>query len=281
MKDRARRAGFGPHVIAVVWAVAFMLPFAFMVLSSLKGFDELFEQGKVFPDRAQWRNYVEIFRKLPFAAYFANTFAICIVATAGQLVASSMAGYAFARVPFRGRETLFLVVLATMMIPYQVTMIPLFLGFKALGLVNPSRRVLGLLPIVLPQLFATGFNLFLFRQFFRTIPYELDEAAFMDGASRWTIYWRIILPLSKPVLIVVGLFTFFWNWKDLMGPLIYLNDKANTTVALGLTYLKDPQHIDWHLIMAASAISLVPVVVLFFIGQRHLVKGIALTGLKG
>ena len=280
MRDRRRKAGVAPHVIAVVWAVVFLLPFAFMLLSSLKSFDELFEHRAV-PEKPQWDNYTTIFRRLPFAAYFANTFAICVIATAGQLVASSMAGYAFARVPFRGRETLFLVVLATMMVPYQVTMIPLFLGFKGLGLVNPSRRVLGLLPIVLPQLFATGFNVFLFRQFFRTIPYELDEAAFIDGASRWTIYWRIILPLSKPVLIVVGLFTFFWNWKDLMGPLIYLNDKTNTTVALGLTYLKDPQHIDWHLIMAASAISLVPVVVLFFIGQRHLVKGIALTGLKG
>jgi multiple sugar transport system permease protein len=137
-----------------------------------------------------------------------------------------------------------------------------------------------MLPIMVPQLFATAFNVFLLRQFYRTIPYELDEAALIDGCSRFGIFRRVILPLSKPALIIVGMFTFFWNWKDLMGPLIYLNSRDNTTISVGLTFLKNPKHIDWQLIMAAATISLVPVVILFVVGQRYIVRGITMTGMK-
>ena len=265
-------------------AVIFILPFYWMFVNSLKSFQEIFTAPSLFPTSWKWSNYSKVFNdpQLPFRTYFLNTFIIASIATAGQLVSCSIVAYAFARLRFKGRDFLFLVVLATMMIPFQVTMIPLYVGFIHLN----EMRFLGLpwlnsiLPIVVPQLFATAFNVFLLRQFFRTIPYELDEAANIDGCSKFGVFFRIILPLSRPALVICGLFTFFWNWKDLMGPLIYFNSRESTTISVGLTFLKNPKHIDWQLIMAASAISLIPVVILFFIGQRYIIRGITMTGIK-
>jgi ABC-type glycerol-3-phosphate transport system permease component len=157
------------------------------------------------------------------------------------------------------------------MIPGEVTMIPLFILFRQIGWTN------SFLPLIVPQFFGSAFNIFLLRQFFMTIPREMDEAAMIDGCSRFAVWWRIILPLSTPALVVTGIFTFLWNWKDLIGPLIYLDSVENRTLALGLSYLIDPTTHIPHVIFAASAIALVPVIVLFFIGQRYITKGITLS----
>lgn len=272
------------YFLLIMLALIFLIPFYWMFTNSLKAFQEIFSKPTFLPPSWKWNNYPEVFRnpQLPFARYFLNTFLIAAIATVGQIISCSIVAYSFARLRFRGREFLFMVVLATMMVPFQVTMIPLYIGFRFLN----EYHFLGLkwlnsmLPIVVPQLFATAFNVFLLRQFYRTIPYELDEAAHIDGCGKFGIFWRIILPLSKPALIIVGLFTFFWNWKDLMGPLVYLNSPENTTISMGLMFLKNPKHIDWQLIMAASAISLIPVLILFFIGQKYIVRGITMTGMK-
>jgi multiple sugar transport system permease protein len=272
------------YFLLFMLALIFLIPFYWMLTNSLKTFQEIFSKPTFLPPSWKWSNYPEVFKnpQLPFARYFFNTFLIAAIATFGQILSCSIVAYAFARLRFRGREFLFMVVLATMMVPFQVTMIPLYIGFRFLN----EHHFLGLrwlnsmLPIVVPQLCATAFNVFLLRQFYRTIPYELDEAAHIDGCSKFGIFWRVILPLSKPALIIVGLFTFFWNWKDLMGPLVYLNSPENTTISMGLMFLKNPKHIDWQLIMAASTISLIPVLILFFIGQKYIVRGITMTGMK-
>jgi multiple sugar transport system permease protein len=222
----------------------------------------------------RWRNYVDAFARLPFAVFFRNSFLICALCTVGQLLSASLAAYAFARLRFPGRDFLFLVLLATLMLPAEVTLIPMFLGYKTLGWVD------SFLPIVAPQFCAGAFNVFLLRQFLRTLPRELDEAAMLDGAGCFTIYWRVLMPLARPALIVVGVFTFVWFWKDLMGPLIYLDSMDKRTVALGLESFRNPHEANSHLMMAASALSILPVAALFFLTQRHLLKGIALTGIN-
>jgi len=222
----------------------------------------------------RWGNYAEALTQLPFGVFFRNSFLLCAVVTLGQLVSSSLAAYAFARLRFPGRDALFMVLLATLMIPAEVTLIPMFLGFKMVGWVD------SFLPLVVPQFCAGAFNVFLLRQFFMTLPIELDEAAALDGAGHLAILWRIILPLSKPALIVVAVFTFVGCWKDLMGPLIYLDSLDKRTVALGLEYLRNPHQSNGHLIMAAATVSMIPVAVLFFAAQRHILKGIAMTGIN-
>lgn len=222
----------------------------------------------------RWSNYREALTRLPFAVFFRNSFLVSILSVVGQLVSSSLVAYGFARVRFRGRLAWFVILLATMMIPPQLTMIPMCVGFKSVGWVD------SLLPLIVPQFFAGAFNVFLLRQFFLTLPRELDEAAEIDGCGPLGIWWRIILPLSKPALIVVGLFTFVWTWKDLLGPLIYIDSLDKRTVAMGLEYFRNPHEVNEHLLMAASVASLVPVAALFFAVQRFIVGGLALTGLK-
>ncbi|MBM4045623.1 MAG: carbohydrate ABC transporter permease [Planctomycetes bacterium] len=253
----------------------FLAPFAWVALCSLKGKGQIYlPPPNWLPDPVVWANYKEIFTRLPFALFFKNSFLICILATLGQLASSSLVAFGFARVRFAGREPLFLLLLATMMIPYQVTMIPVYLLFREIGWVD------SFLPLIVPQFFGGAFNIFLLRQFFRTIPYDLDEAAFIDGCGKFGVYWRIILPLSKPALTVVAIFTFLWHWQDLIGPLIYLDSLSKRTVALGLAYFRNPYEIGMHLIMAASVVALVPVVVLFVVGQKHILEGISLTGVQ-
>ena len=224
--------------------------------------------------RPRWRNYVEALTRYPFGVYFRNTLFLCVMVTIGQLLSSSLAAYAFARLRFPGRDFWFMTLLATMMIPASVTLIPMFIGYKTIGWVD------SFLPLIVPQFCAGAFNVFLLRQFFLTLPRELDEAARVDGASHFAIYWRIVLPLSKPALIVVGVFTFVWCWKDLMGPLIYLDSADKRTIALGLEYLRNPHRNNAHLIMAAATVALLPLALIFILAQKYILKGIALTGLK-
>jgi multiple sugar transport system permease protein len=265
-------------LVLLVGAVVFLVPFYVMVAISLKTKAEL---GATdiwsWPQNPTFENFRTVLSNpnVSFPRFLQNTFVISTLSTLGVLFSSSVVAYAFARLKFAGRDRLFLVLLATMMLPGIVTMIPTYVLFAKLGWVN------SFLPLTVPAWFGGGaFNIFLLRQFYLGIPRELDEAAFLDGANYWTIFSRIILPLSGPALATVGIFAFMYNWKDFMGPLLYLNDPELQTNELGLSTYNALQSAQWELIMAGSVIVMVPLVVLFFIGQRYFIKGIVMTGGK-
>ncbi len=228
------------------------------------------------PREIRWQNYPEALTALPFARMYLNTTIITVTATIGQLLSASMAGFGFARLRAPGRDLLFGLLISTMLLPEQVTMIPQFIIFRTLGMVDTWA------PLIVPSwLGVYAFYIFLCRQFFMTLPRELDEAAKIDGASYFTIYWRILLPLSKPVLASVGVFSFLNRWNDFLHPVIYLTDQTKYTLSLGLALFRDYNGIQWHWLMAASIVTMLPCLVVFFLTQRLFVAGIATTGLKG
>jgi len=265
------------YTLLAVLGLAVMLPFLWTLSSSLKPYGAGIKFPPEFiPKVFVWDNYPKVFRTIPFLTFFQNSVIVAIFAVAGELLSASLVAYSFARLRFPGRNALFLVVLATMMIPYPVTMVPTFIMFNLLHLVNT------LAPLILPPYFGPAFSIFLLRQFFLTINPELDEAAKVDGASELLIYWRIILPLSKPALATVAIFSFMANWNDFLNPLIYLSDDKLYTLALGVNYLRSFRGGgDLSLQMAASVMFVAPCVLLFFIAQRYIVQGIVTTGIKG
>ena len=232
----------------------------------------------------RWENYPETLRgpeasfgeeSTGFLTFSRNSLFISLMAVLGQVLSSSLVAYAFARLRFRGREVLFVLLLATMMIPGQVTLIPMFSIYKALGWIDTF------LPLIVPHFTAGAFNVFLLRQYMLTIPRELDESAAIDGAGPVRTFWSVILPNCVPVLIVVGLFTFVATWQDLLGPLIYLDNPDYRTVTLGLEYFRSPYVDNRHLLMTGAVLAMLPVAVLFLFFQRYIISGIATTGLKG
>jgi multiple sugar transport system permease protein len=211
----------------------------------------------------------------PFFKYFLNTMFIEVFVITGTIFSSALAAYSFSRLKWRGRNIVFAMILSTLMMPYAVTLIPTFIGWKAVGAVDTF------IPLILPAWLGGGaFNIFLLRQFFMTLPKELDEAAYLDGATPLTILFKIILPLSKPSLIVIGLYTFIGVWNDFLGPLIYLTDESKFTLALGLAAFKGTYTAQWGYHMAAATVILLPILLLFFVAQRYFIEGIALTGGK-
>ncbi len=211
-----------------------------------------------------------------FSTFLRNTLFVCVLGVIGTVFSNALIAYGFARVRWRGRDALFALTLATMMVPFPVLMVPLYGVFKTLGWIGTLK------PLWAPAFFGSAFNIFLMRQFFRTIPEELSEAARIDGCSEWGIFWRIILPLSWPVLAVVALFHFLWAWNDFMGPLLYLTRKHTFTLALALqNYQSQHGGVQWHLLMAASAVVVLPIIVLFFFTQKTFIMGIATSGIKG
>ncbi|MBS4219145.1 carbohydrate ABC transporter permease [Bacillus sp. FJAT-49711] len=265
------------YVILIAGSIVMLFPFAWLIRSSLMGTAQIFTfPPEWVPSPFMWSNYSESLTIVPFHKYFFNTMTIELFAVCGVLFSSTVSAYSFARLRWPGRDIIFACVLSTMMLPYAVTLIPVFMGWKALGAVNTF------LPLTVPAWFGGGaFNIFLLRQFFRTIPRELDEAAYMDGASPLKVLITIIIPLSKPAIIVVALFTFIGAWNDFLGPLIYLNDDSKFTLALGLASFKGMYNAQWGYLMAASATIVAPIIVLFFFMQRYFIEGIALTGTKG
>lgn len=232
---------------------------------------------------AEWSNYGKALKgpeasigseSAGFLVFMKNSLLISVLSLIGQVLSSSLVAYGFARLNFKGREFWFVVLLATLMIPGQVTLIPLFSVYKALGWID------SFLPLTVPHFMAGAFNVFLIRQFMLGIPRELDESAELDGANRWTVFWRVILPNCTPVLIVVGLFTFVASWQDVMGPLIYLDSPAHRTVSLGLEYFRSPYVDNRPLLMAGAVLAMLPIAGLFLIAQRYILSGIATTGLK-
>jgi len=281
---RLRRAVLltATYVALSVGAFFLLIPFAWMISTSLKLPGRVLKfPPEWIPNPIVWHNYVDAMTQsyAPFGIFFKNTIIITFVAMFGQLLSSSAVGYSFARLRWSGRDPLFLVVLATMMLPYQVTLIPQFILFKKLGWVDT------LLPLTVTEFFGGGaFYIFLFRQFMMTVPLEMDDAARIDGCGIGGIYSRIIMPLSRPVLITAAVFSFLAHWNDFLGPLIYLNSTENYTLSLGLRIIQGYGGYGvqrWNLLMAASLVVMSPVLLLFFVAQRYFIQGVVVTGVKG
>jgi multiple sugar transport system permease protein len=265
------------HLLLSAGAVAMVLPFIWMVSTSFKELAQVFVYPPEWiPNPFVWQNYPKAMTAVPFGRWFLNSLVIAMLVTVGQLLTCSLAGFTFARMRFPGKNVLFLVYLGTMMIPHHVTIIPVFVMMNALGLVNTFY------PLIIPGL-ASAWGTFLFRQFFLTLPQELEDAAKIDGSSFFRIYTQIFMPLAKPVLATLGVFTFMGSWNDFLGPLIFLQSKEYKTLTIGLLQFRaDFQGMgNWPVMMAGVVISVLPVLIAFVIGQKYFVRGIALTGIKG
>jgi len=269
------------YLALLVLSLVFFFPFFWTIASSLKSTTELFDfPPLVFPAAPQWSNYATVLTTVPFLLWVKNSLVVVALSTSGVVLSASAVAYSFARFRYRGRDTMFLVTLATMMLPGQVTLIPQFILFDKMGWVNTLN------PLWVPAWFGGGaFFIFLLRQFFRSLPKELDEAARIDGAGYPRIFWSVLLPLCKPALATVMVISFISNWDNFLTPLIYLNNQNLFTVALGLDYFQNfPQQAGMpmqNLLMAASLMAVLPPMVLFFVSQRYFVQGIILSGFKG
>lgn len=283
---RAARRGAQSAAVArfVMWAllfsgaVLFLLPFYVMLVMSMKTAGQVADTSIwSLPPSLNLENFQKVLTNpnAPFPIFLKNSAIITIVSTTGALLSSAMVAYSFARLRFPGRDRLFLLLLATMMLPAIVTMVPTYVEFKYLHWIDTF------LPLTVPAFFGGGaYNIFLLRQFFMGIPRDIDEAATLDGASHATIFWRLILPNSGPALATVGIFAFIYTWRDLMGPLLYLNSPENQTLELGLNTYRSLNAEQWELIMAGAVLVMIPLLILFVIGQRYFVKGIVMSGLK-
>jgi len=263
------------HLVLIPIAVVMVIPLVWMVITSLQTLDQTRHYPpSLVPTSMQVRNYTDVLQQAPFARWFVNTLVVTLACVAGNLLFCSLAGYAFARIRFFGRELAFILILATLMVPFQVVIIPTFLIVRSLHLID----TLGAL--ILPNL-AGAFGIFMLRQFFRTLPVELEEAARIDGASRLGILFKIVLPLSGPALATLAVITFMWTWNDFLWPLITIYNPNNMTLQLGLATFQGAHQTNTNLLMAANVMSMLPVLLLFFVAQRYFVRGIATTGLKG
>ncbi len=264
------------HLLLLIGAIFFVVPLIFMVSTSLKALRQIAQfPPELIPNPIIWRNYSEVFYYAPMHRYFLNTFILVVPAVFGAIFTSSLAAYAFARLRAPGRNVIFMILLSTMMVPAFVTMIPTYILFAELGWVG------GFKPLTIPYLAGSAFFVFLLRQFFLTIPRELEDAAFMDGAGRLHIYTHVVLPLAKPVLATVTIFAFMSSWNEYMGPLIYLGHKDQYVLSLGLQVFTQVNRQEWGLLMAASTMMVAPVMLVFFLAQKHFVQGITMSGIKG
>ncbi|MGN6727935.1 MAG: carbohydrate ABC transporter permease [Tepidisphaeraceae bacterium] len=292
-RKRKLPANVWVYVVLLIGSIAFLVPFYFVINGSLKS-DIAVQQGDIIRlvKHPLWGNYFEALKRLglqtgaamspevpvrsiPTFPALSNTIVVVTVTILGQILSCSLVGFGFARFRFRGRDTLFILMISTMMLPAQVTMIPVFVLFKYLHLIDT------LWPLLVPSFFASPFFVFMFRQFFSQVPEELIEAARMDGCSNWRIYWQFMLPLSGPVIAIVAIYTFLGAWNDFLGPLIYLNSPDNRTLALALNSFKGQYGTsDANLLMAASVICMIPCVLLFFAAQKYFVESVSASGMK-
>ena len=261
------------YALLVILAAIFFAPFVWLVITSFKPEREIFQTG--LPSRWVLENYTKGLMLFPFGLFLRNTLLICTVNVIGVLVSSSLVAYGLARIPWKGRHALFAILLSTMMLPAQVTMVPLFAVYKALGWIDTF------LPLTVPSFLGNAFYVFLLRQFFLTIPTDLTEAARLDGCTEFDIYRRVILPLATPALATVALFTFLNTWNDYLGPLIYLFDTDKLTLSLGLAMFTNQYGSYWGQLMAVSAVMTLPIMILYFFTQRTFIQGITFSGLKG
>jgi multiple sugar transport system permease protein len=277
---RARSAGWlvpraGLYVALSIGAAAMLFPFLWMVATSLTSDAQLFvTPPTLVPTPLVPENYARVAEAFPIERFLLNSLVVAAVSTTLQIATSAMAAYAFSRLRFRGREAIFLVYLATLMVPLQVTIVPLFVEMRYLGFVNTYPG------LILPTI-ASAFGTFLLRQAFLSLPRELDEAAFIDGASHWTVFRRIVLPLSGPALATFGIFAFMASWNSFLWPLIVTSSQDLMTLPVGLSNLHGRYETAWNLVMAGSTISVIPIVIVYVIAQKHVIRGVALSGLKG
>jgi multiple sugar transport system permease protein len=264
------------YAVVAAGAILFVFPFYWMIITSVKSNAQLFVfPPTLIPNPVEFQHYADALKTAPLPLYFANTIYLTALNLIGSLFSCSIVAYAFARYDVPGSRVLFAVLLATMMLPYHVTMIPLFIVFRTLGWVDTFR------PLWVPAFFGNAFLIFLLRQFFRSIPPELFDAARIDGCSEFGQYWRVMLPLSKPALTTLAIFQFQWTWNDFLPPLIYISSQSKKTIALGLQDFYKTNMVEWQQLMAASTFMVLPVVLMFFFLQRYFIEGIALTGIKG
>lgn len=264
------------YCLLLAGGALFMTPFVWMLSTSLKTGPQVYTWPPVWiPNPVELDNYPKAWKLLPFAQFYWNTIRITFLSIIGVVLSCTLAAYGFARLRFRGRDFLFVVLLATMMLPSQVTLIPQYVWFARLGWVNTY------LPLIVPAFFGNAFSIFLLRQFFMTIPHELDDAAKIDGCTFFGIYSRIIMPLSKAAVGVVAIFAFTYNWNDFLNPLIYLQSMEQFTISLGLRMFQTTTYVDMQSLMAMSVVALIPQLIVFFVAQRHFVQGVVLTGIKG
>ncbi|HEY64283.1 MAG TPA: carbohydrate ABC transporter permease [Caldilineae bacterium] len=264
------------HIVVITGAVFYAFPFYWLITTSVKPNAQLFLwPPALIPNPIEFGHYVDALQAVPLLRYFGNTFYLTVLNVVGALLSCSLVAYAFARYDVPGSRVLFALLLATMMLPGHVTMIPLFITFRKLGWVDTLK------PLWVPAFFGNAFFIFLLRQFFKTIPAELFDAARIDGCSEFGQYWRIMLPLSKPALTTLAIFQFQWTWNDFLGPLIYISSQSKKTIALGLQDFYKTHTVEWQQLMAASTLMVLPVMLVFFLLQRYFIEGIALTGLKG
>ena len=265
----------GAHLVLVMGAVIFALPFVWMVSTSLKADRQIFHWPPVWlPNPIIWGNYPVVFVYAPLHLYFFNTLTIALAHVFGAVFACSLAAYGFARVRAPGRDIIFMVMVSQMMVPYIVTLVPLYLLFARFNWVDTFY------PLTVPAILGSPFYIFMLRQFFLTIPMELEEAAIIDGASRLRVWWTIIMPLAKPALATVAIFSFLFAWNDFTGPLIFLNTREKFTLSLGLQAFMFERRTMWGPLMAASTMMILPILLVFFLAQKYFIQGIALTGIK-
>jgi multiple sugar transport system permease protein len=284
-KVRKKAANRALALIAIIVICAgYLLPFVWMLSTSLKRADQtMTNPPRLIPHPVVPGNYWKVISsdRMDFPLYTRNTLVIAGLSVLGTTISSAIVAYGFAKIRFRGRGMLFAIMLSTMMIPFPVMMVPLFIVFRFIGDHTPLQMLGTFKPLWLPAWFGNAFSIFLLRQFFLTIPDDIGEAARIDGCTEWGIFWRIMLPLSRPALAVIALFSFMWAWNNFLGPLLFLQQPDQYTLALGLqAYQSQQGGTDWNLLMAASMLIMLPVIMLFFLAQKTFIRGIATTGLK-
>lgn len=264
------------YIPVLIVAAFFFIPLLWMISTSLKGSEEIFiSPPRWIPKNIKWKNYKDAFEAIPYVKYILNTVKTTGLAVLGNVISAPMIGYAFGKLKWPGRDKVFLLVIATMMLPFSVTMIPLYSMSSKFGWINTY------IPLVLPDFLGRSYFIFLMRQFYMNLPDELLEAARIDGAGEMWVYTRVALPLVKPAVVAVALFSAVWSWTDFMGPLIYLNKEAKWTISLGLSQFTNTYGVDWALLMAAAVIAIIPMVILFFCLQKYFVEGSTSSGIKG
>ena len=264
------------YLVLGLTALLFILPIFWMISSALKTSYAIFAFPPVWwPSQPRWENFAEALTAQPFARYAANTLLIALSTILGHLLSCTLVAYGFARLRAPGKGFFFVLLLSTLMLPYPVTMVPLYILFSKLGWINSFT------PLILPAFFGNAFYIFLLRQYFLTLPPELEDAARIDGANTLQVLWRVILPISTPALATVVIFTFQATWNDFLQPLIYLQDQSHYTLTLGLNFFRGSFQVNWAYLMAASLVVVLPVVIVFFFTQRLFIQGIAMTGMKG
>lgn len=265
------------YTVLITVALVYLLPFYWAAISSLKSEEKVFtDPPEWLPNPPMWSNYSRVLtsKAFPFFHLLRNTLFYAVLSTIGVLISSSVVAYGFARLNFWGKGVLFGITLSTMMLPGIVTLIPQYILYRWLGWVGTWA------PLIVPHYFGNAFNIFLLRQFFMNIPWDLTDAAKVDGASELYILLRIVMPLVKPALLIVTVFHFLWAWNDFMGPLIYLDSPSEYPLVLGLSAFRTQHAINWNLIMAAAMVTTVPLLTLFFAAQRYFIEGVVLTGMK-